>query len=257
MNYVVKTTNLKKTYMLGKVPVQALRGINFHVKEGEFVSIIGPSGSGKSTLLNMIGALDVPTSGKVIIGGKDISKLNNNQLADLRQEVGFVFQFFNLINRLTAFKNVELSLSVQKVPKERRRRRTEEILNLVGLGDRMDHKPTELSGGQQQRVAIARALAKNPRYLLMDEPTGNVDTKTRDKIMDLIKSLNKKYGMTIIIITHDIEIAKRSRRMLHLVDGRLVKEPEESEFFSKEIMSLIDSEGSKIIMKEVAQREYN
>ncbi|MHA1488214.1 MAG: ABC transporter ATP-binding protein [Promethearchaeota archaeon] len=236
--------------MLGEVPVWALKGIDFYVKEGEFVSIIGPSGSGKSTLLNMIGALDLPTAGQVIIGGKDISKMNNNELAELRQQIGFVFQFFNLISRLTAFKNVELSMSIQKIPKSKRIRKTEEILRMVGLGDRMYHKPSELSGGEQQRVAIARALAKNPKYLLLDEPTGNVDTKTRDKIMDLIIDLNKKYGMTIIIITHDPEIAKRSRRMVHIVDGRMIESSEEYDFLNKDVMSNSDYKDVKQIVKE-------
>jgi len=252
MKFVVQTIGLKKNYMLGKVPVEALRGIDFSVKEGDFVAILGPSGSGKSTLLNMIGALDLPTAGQVIIGGKDISKLNNNQLAELRQQIGFVFQFFNLISRLTAFQNVELSMTIQKIPKLERINKTEQILQMVGLGDRMYHKPNELSGGEQQRVAIARALAKNPKYLLLDEPTGNVDTKTRDKIMELIINLNKRYGMTIIVITHDPEIAKRSKRIVYLVDGRLDQNPLESEVGNKESISSGDLENYKKIIKKEA-----
>jgi len=252
MKYIVQTIGLKKRYMLGKVPVDALGGIDFHVKEGEFVAILGPSGSGKSTLLNMIGALDLPTAGQVIIGGKDISKMNNNQLAELRQQIGFVFQFFNLIPRLTAFHNVELSMSIQGISKSERIRKTEQILQMVGLGDRMHHKPSELSGGEQQRVAIARALAKSPKYLLLDEPTGNVDTKTRDKIMELIIDLNRKYGMTIIIITHDPEIAKRAKRQIYLVDGKLEQDLEKSSILNQESISTGDLENSKEILKKEA-----
>jgi putative ABC transport system ATP-binding protein len=236
--------------MLGKVPVDALRGIDFHVKEGEFVAILGPSGSGKSTLLNMIGALDLPTAGQVIIGGKDISEMNNNQLAELRQQIGFVFQFFNLIPRLTAFHNVELSMTIQGISKSERIRKTEQILQMVGLEDRMHHKPSELSGGEQQRVAIARALAKSPKYLLMDEPTGNVDTKTRDKIMELIINLNQKYRMTIIIITHDPAIAKRAKRQIHLVDGILEQDLEKSSILNQESISTGDLENPTEILKK-------
>jgi len=181
MTKIVEAINLKKTYMLGKVPVEALRGINLKVEEGEFLSILGPSGSGKSTLLNLIGALDKPTEGKVFIEGVDIATLNDNQLADLRRKIGFVFQFFNLIPRLTAKQNVELSMAIAGLSKDQRRKRTEELLEIVGLKERMNHKPTELSGGEQQRVAIARALANNPTFLLMDEPTGNIDSKTANR----------------------------------------------------------------------------
>lgn len=228
MNLIVEAKNLEKTYMQGKVPVHALRGLNFHLREGEFVAVVGPSGSGKSTLLNMLGALDQPTKGKIVIDGKDISKLNQKQLARLRQKIGFVFQFFNLIPRLSAYKNVELAMSIQKLSKDKRKRKAEEYLHMVGLGDRMNHAPNELSGGEQQRVAIARALAQDPRFLLMDEPSGNLDTKTKDIIMNLIMKLNKTYGVTIIIITHDMEIARKAKRIVHLVDGEIDNNQEDT-----------------------------
>jgi putative ABC transport system ATP-binding protein len=230
--------------MQGKVPVHALRGIDIAIEEGELVSILGPSGSGKSTLLNMIGALDLPSKGEVIIGGKHISKMSKNQLAELRRKVGFVFQFFNLISRLTAFQNVELSMNIQKVSKLIRKQKTKEILEIVGLGDRIKHRPRELSGGEQQRVAIARALAQNPKYLLMDEPTGNVDTQTRDIIMNLVKKLNKEHNMTIIIVTHDPVIAKLTDRTMYLIDGKLVDPKKAKSSFTGVVNS--DNKGDSI-----------
>ncbi len=221
---VVETANLKKTYILGKVPVNALRGVNLKVEKGDFVAILGPSGSGKSTLLNMIGVLDKPTEGKVFINGVDVSTLNDNQLADLRRSIGFVFQFFNLIPRLDAKGNVELTLSIAGLDKNERRKRAEELLETVGLRERMNHKPAELSGGERQRVAIARALANNPRFLLMDEPTGNIDSKTAKEIMGLVKRLNKDEGVTIIVITHDQQLATQARRIVKMLDGSIIKE---------------------------------
>jgi putative ABC transport system ATP-binding protein len=219
MATIVEAVNLKKTYMLGKIPVEALRGVNLKVESGEFLSILGPSGSGKSTLLNLIGALDKPTAGALLIDGVDVSKLNDNQLSDLRSRVGFVFQFFNLIPRFTARANVELSLSIAGVNKARRKERAEDLLITVGLKDRINHKPTELSGGQQQRVAIARALANNPKFLLMDEPTGNIDSKTASEIMNLVKRLNEKEGVTIIMVTHDQHLAREAKRTVQMFDG--------------------------------------
>jgi putative ABC transport system ATP-binding protein len=224
MTKIVEAINLKKTYMLGKVPVEALRGINLKVEEGEFLSILGPSGSGKSTLLNLIGALDKPTEGKVFIEGVDIATLNDNQLADLRRKIGFVFQFFNLIPRLTAKQNVELSMAIAGLSKDQRRKRTEELLEIVGLKERMNHKPTELSGGEQQRVAIARALANNPTFLLMDEPTGNIDSKTANEIIGLVKRLNKEKNATIIMVTHDYRLAKEAVRTVRMLDGVIVED---------------------------------
>jgi len=221
---VVETADLKKTYILGKVPVNALRGVNLKVEKGDFLAILGPSGSGKSTLLNMIGALDKPTEGKVFIDGVDVSTLNDNQLADLRRNIGFVFQFFNLIPRLTARGNVELTLSIADLGKNARRKRAEELLETVGLKERMKHKPAELSGGERQRVAIARALANNPRFLLMDEPTGNIDSKTAKEIMGLVKRLNKDEGVTIIVITHDQQLATQAKRIVKMLDGSIIKE---------------------------------
>jgi putative ABC transport system ATP-binding protein len=215
---VVKAIKLKKTYMLGKVPVEALRGVNLKVESGDFLAILGPSGSGKSTLLNLIGALDKPTAGTLLIDGVDVSTLNDNQLADLRRRVGFVFQFFNLIPRFTARDNVELSMSIAGMSREERRKNAEELLETVGLKDRMNHKQAELSGGEQQRVAIARALANNPRFLLMDEPTGNIDSKTASEIMRLIKNLNEK-GVTIIMVTHDQRLAREAKRTVQMFDG--------------------------------------
>jgi putative ABC transport system ATP-binding protein len=221
---LVETADLKKTYILGKVPVNALCGVNLKVEKGDFIAILGPSGSGKSTLLNMIGALDKPTQGKVLINGVDVSSLNDNQLANLRQSIGFVFQFFNLIPRLSARGNVELTLSIAGVGKNERRRRAEELLETVGLKERINHKPSELSGGERQRVAIARALANNPGFLLMDEPTGNIDSKTATEIIGLIKQLNKEKGVTIIMITHDQQLATQAKKIVKMLDGTIIKE---------------------------------
>ncbi len=224
MAKIVEALNLKKVYMLGKVPVEALKGVNLKVEDGEFLSVLGPSGSGKSTLLNLIGALDKPTDGKIFIEGVDVSTLNDGQLADLRRRIGFVFQFFNLIPRFTARQNVELPLAIAGLGKEERRRRAEELLKIVGLTDRMNHKPAELSGGEQQRVAIARALANNPRFLLMDEPTGNIDSKNAMEIIRLIKGLNKELGVTIIMVTHDQRLAAEAKKTVHMLDGLIVDE---------------------------------
>jgi putative ABC transport system ATP-binding protein len=220
---VVEIIDLKKTYMLGKVPVEALRGINLKVERGDFLSILGPSGSGKSTLLNLIGALDKPTSGKLFIDGVDVSTLNDNQLTDIRCKIGFVFQFFNLIPRLTAKDNVSLPMSIANLSRDERTKRAEQLLEKVGLKDRMDHKPAELSGGQQQRVAVARALANNPRFLLMDEPTGNVDSKTAQEVIKLIKQLNAD-GVTIIMVTHDQNLAKEAKRTVKVFDGLIASD---------------------------------
>jgi putative ABC transport system ATP-binding protein len=216
---VVEAVDLKKTYMLGKIPVQALRGVNLKVESGDFLAILGPSGSGKSTMLNLIGALDKPTAGKLLIDGVDVSTLSDNQLSDLRRRVGFVFQFFNLIPRLNARDNVELSLSIANVGKAERRKRAEELLETVGLKDRIKHKPAELSGGQQQRVAIARALANNPKFLLLDEPTGNIDSKTAHEIMRLVTKLNTEKGVTTIMVTHDQQLAQEAKRTVQMIDG--------------------------------------
>jgi len=218
---VVEAINVKKTYMLGKVPVEALRGVNFHVEAGDFVSILGPSGSGKSTMLNLIGALDKPTSGQLLIDGVDIGTLSDNQLSELRLKIGFVFQFFNLIPRLTARDNVELAMSIAGMNKNQRRKNAIQLLESVGLKDRINHKPAELSGGQQQRVAIARALANNPKFLLLDEPTGNVDSKTAAEVLSLLKKLNTADGVSIIMVTHDEKLAKQAKRTVKMFDGEI------------------------------------
>jgi putative ABC transport system ATP-binding protein len=221
---VVEAINVTKTYMLGKVPVEALRGVNLKVESGDFVSILGPSGSGKSTMLNLIGALDKPTSGTLLIDGIDIGKLNDNQLSELRLKIGFVFQFFNLIPRLTAKDNVELSMSIANMNKADRKKRAIELLETVGLKDRVNHKPAELSGGQQQRVAIARALANKPKFLLLDEPTGNVDSKTASEVLILIKKLNIEKNVSIIMVTHDQHLAREASRTVQMFDGEITSE---------------------------------
>jgi putative ABC transport system ATP-binding protein len=221
---IVQTVDLKKTYMLGKVPVDALRGVNLTVEKGDFLAILGPSGSGKSTLLNLIGALDKPTDGKLFIEGVDVSTLSDNQLADIRRRIGFVFQFFNLIPRFTARQNVELSMAIAGLNKDERKKRSEEFLETVGLKDRMNHKPTELSGGEQQRVAIARALANNPSFLLMDEPTGNIDSKNANEIVQLVKRINQERSVTVIMVTHDQGLAAEAKRTVRMFDGLIVED---------------------------------
>ena len=224
MTPIVETLNLKKTYMLGKVPVDALRGVNLKVESGDFLVILGPSGSGKSTLLNMIGALDKPSDGKVLIEGVDVSTLNDDHLTDLRRRIGFVFQFFNLISRFTARENVELPMSIADMSRAERRKHAEDLLETVGLKERMNHKPAEMSGGEQQRVAIARALANTPRFLLMDEPTGNIDSKTANEILRLIKRINEEKGVTIIMVTHDHRLATQAKRAVQMFDGVITRE---------------------------------
>ncbi len=221
-DFVVETVDLNKEFHLGDIIVPALRGINFQVKKGEFVVIMGPSGSGKSTLLNMIGGLDNPTSGKVYINGQDISKMSDASLTDLRaREIGFVFQFYNLVPVLTALENVELPLMITGVSDKESRKRATELLGLVGLGDRLHHRPDELSGGQRQRVSIARAIANDPAIVLADEPTGDVDTKTGDEILDLMHDLNRNLGTTLIVITHDPAVAEHCDRLVRIVDGQI------------------------------------
>jgi len=225
VKHIVETTDLTKTYIQGGRPLEVLKGINLAVEEGEFMAIMGPSGSGKSTLLNMVGALDRPTSGKVFINGVDLSKLNDNQVAELRnREIGFIFQFFNLIPRMDARANVELPMAIAGVSRGQRHRRAIELLDLVGLADRADHKPSQLSGGEQQRVAIARALANEPNIILADEVTGNLDTKTGGEIMHLLRMLNKDEGKTFVLITHDPAVGQNTDRLVQLRDGLIVGE---------------------------------
>jgi putative ABC transport system ATP-binding protein len=218
---VIKLENVVKIYRLGKVEVPALRGINLEIPRGEYASLMGPSGSGKSTLMNLIGALDRPTSGKVYIDGTDIARLNDDQLALLRRKkIGFVFQQFNLINKLTALENVALPMWFSGISRSRRMRRAKELLELVGLGRRLHHKPSELSGGERQRVAIARALANDPEIILADEPTGNLDTVSGLAVIELLEELNK-LGKTLVVVTHDVEFGKRARMRVKLRDGMI------------------------------------
>ncbi|MEM2886228.1 MAG: ABC transporter ATP-binding protein [Thermoproteota archaeon] len=222
---VIETENLTKTYAIGRVETPALRGVTMRVEKGEFLSIVGPSGSGKSTLLNLLGALDKPTSGTVRIDGTDISKLDDNRLAELRnRKIGFVFQSFNLIARISALRNVEMPLLVTKLPRSEIRSRALEKLEAVDLADKADRKPSELSGGEQQRVAVARALVTEPSILLGDEPTGNLDTKNTANIVNLLKELNERTGKTFLIITHNMEVAKKTRRIIYLRDGMIDKD---------------------------------
>ncbi|MEM2961187.1 MAG: ABC transporter ATP-binding protein [Candidatus Bathyarchaeia archaeon] len=225
MSFAIETENLTKTYITGRVETPALRGVTMRVERGEFLSIVGPSGSGKSTLLNLLGALDKPTSGIVRIDGVDISTLNENELAELRnKKIGFIFQSFNLISRLSALRNVEMPLLVTKIPKAERRARALQMLEAVGLLEKADRKPTELSGGEQQRVAVARALVSEPSIILGDEPTGNLDTKNTANLVKLLKELNEKTGKTFLMITHNMEVAKETRRIIYLRDGMIDKD---------------------------------
>lgn len=216
---VIQITDLTRTYQMGDTLVRALAGVSFNVNENEYIAIMGPSGSGKSTLMNMIGCLDTPSSGEYILNGNHVSQMDDAELAEVRnREIGFVFQTFNLLPRTSCLANVELPLIYAGMKSSERKERAAEVLDKVGLGDRMDHKPNELSGGQRQRVAIARALVNNPSILLADEPTGNLDTKTGDEIMLLFEELYRQ-GNTIILVTHEDEISRYSRRVVRLRDG--------------------------------------
>lgn len=221
---VIRLDNVWKIYKMGNVSVNALQGLSLDVKEGEFVAIMGPSGSGKSTAVNMIGCLDVPTKGKVMLDSHDISKLGESELAQIRgRKIGFIFQQFNLVPTLTAIENVMLPMIFQGVPEAARMKKGKELLELVGLGDRMSHKPSELSGGQQQRVAIARSLANDPEVVLADEPTGNLDSKTGANVLDFLEKLHRDGHKTIIMVTHDQNLAKIAERTEFLKDGKIVK----------------------------------
>ncbi len=221
MDLVIEARNLTKTYQMGEFLVEALRNVSFNIRRGEMVSIMGPSGSGKSTMMNTLGCLDRPTSGEYILDGESVAQMNDDQLASVRnRKVGFVFQSFNLLSRLTALGNVELPLRYSGMT-EGRRELAKAALEAVGLKDRMTHRPYELSGGQQQRVAVARALVNNPAIIMADEPTGNLDSKVGKEIMNLLLNLNKDRGTTLIIVTHDAAIAEQTQRVIRLRDGEL------------------------------------
>jgi len=230
---IIRTEGLRKDYVLGAETVRAVRGVDLEIRQGEFVAIMGPSGSGKSTFMNMIGCLDTPTAGKYWLNGQLVSELSDDQLARVRnREIGFVFQTFNLLPRATALHNVELPLIYAGIGSKERRRRASEKLALVGLADRMDHRPPEMSGGQRQRVAIARALVNEPALLLADEPTGNLDSVTSAEVMRQLQDLNE-HGQTIVLVTHEHDIAEHARRQVHLKDGLI-----ERDFFNEPVGSL-------------------
>jgi len=226
---MIEAENLTKVYRMGEVEVQALRGVSLTIGDGEWVAIMGPSGSGKSTLMHVLSCLDTPTTGTYRLGGVDVSRMRENELAAVRsRQIGFVFQSFNLLARASALKQVMLPLQYRRdgarVPRGERRRRAEAALERVGLGDRMGHQPSELSGGEQQRVAIARALVTNPAILMADEPTGNLDTVAGAEVMEILRRLHEEEGMTVVIVTHDEAIAARAQRVIRLRDGQIVED---------------------------------
>ena len=252
MSSIVELVNVVKVYRLGEgVEVPALRGVSLKINKGEFVSVQGPSGSGKTTLLNMIGGLDKPTKGRVIIDGVDITNLGEKELAHFRREkIGFIFQTYNLVPLLTALENVELPMMLSgKFSESEVRRRAEELLALVGLEERMHHRPTQLSGGEQQRVAIARALANEPAIILADEPTGNLDQVSGQRIINLMKNLNETLNQTFIIVTHDPTVAEQTERKFYLVDGKIYNKPLKVVSNVSDIM--LDEEHRRLLLAEL------
>lgn len=226
LNEIIQMDDVWKRYKMGKADgLTVLKEIDFTIKRGEFVAITGPSGSGKSTMVHMIGALDTPSYGSVKLNGKNISEMNESSLAFLRgKTIGFVFQQFNLVQDLTALQNVMLPMEIINIPEKKARERAAHLLTNLGLGERLHHKPSELSGGQQQRVAIARALANDPEVILADEPTGNLDSKTGEFVMEFLEDLNRKEGKTVILVTHDLNLVNYAKRIIHIKDGRIEKE---------------------------------
>jgi len=234
MDNIIKLESIVKNYKIGKIIVRALRTVSMDINRNEYVAIMGPSGSGKSTLMNLIGCLDTPTDGTYILNNQDVSKMDDNQLADIRNnEIGFVFQTFNLLPRYNALENVMLPLIYAGVPKVERIKRAEEVCESVGLSDRIAHKPNELSGGQRQRVALARALVNNPSIILADEPTGNLDSKTSIDIMNVFDEIHKR-GNTMILVTHETDIARRAHRIVKLFDGEIESDVLNEEIVEKE-----------------------
>jgi len=225
MNNIIESHNLSKVYNPDTIPVCAVNGVDLQVEEGEFTALVGPSGSGKTTLLNLIGGLDYPTGGNVKVGGVDITNMSENKLIDFRlKNIGFVFQAYNLIPVLTASENVEFVMLLQKTSKREREKRAIELLNEVGLKDKLNKRPSELSGGQQQRVAVARALASKPRFILADEPTANLDSKSTENLLEIMAKLNIEDKMTFIFSTHDQRVIDKARRVVTLVDGKIVSD---------------------------------
>lgn len=247
METLIEVKNLMKIYNPGENEVRALNDVSLQISRGEFVAVIGQSGSGKSTFMNMLGCLDVPTSGSYYLNGKDVAGLSDDELSEIRnKEIGFIFQGFNLIPNLTALENVELPLIYRNVPAAERRELSIASLKKVGLQNRMDHKPSEMSGGQQQRVAIARALAAAPPVILADEPTGNLDSASSKEIMQILKSLHEE-GRTVILITHDNKIAASAKRVIRIMDGKIVSDTslEDGETDIDQIAAKIEAEGSE------------
>jgi putative ABC transport system ATP-binding protein len=231
---IIELNNLVKTYCIGDTEVRALRGVSYTVEEGEFLAIMGPSGSGKSTLMNILGCLDKPTEGQYLLDGQEVSKHSKNELARIRNEkIGFVFQTFNLLARTTALENVELPLLYSHANGRNRTEKALAALESVGLKERASHKTNQLSGGEQQRVAIARALLNNPSLILADEPTGNLDSKTSEEIMEIFSRLNREQGMTMVLVTHEADIAGFARKSIHLKDGLIVREETNPRFGQK------------------------
>lgn len=225
METVIDAHEISKIYNAETVPVYAVDNVHLHIERGEFIALVGPSGSGKTTLLNIIGGLDYPTKGKVVVGGVDITSLSENKLIDFRlNNIGFVFQAFNLIPVLTARENVELVMLMQNKNKKQREKTALDLLTSVGLSDRLNSKPSELSGGQQQRVAVARALASKPRFILADEPTANLDSKSAANLLDIMAKLNKEENMTFVFSTHDQRVIEKARRVITLVDGKIASD---------------------------------
>jgi putative ABC transport system ATP-binding protein len=218
---MIEMTNITKVYQMGEKKVEALRGVNLSIKEAEFVSIMGPSGSGKSTFLAIMGCLDIPTDGEYLFDKRKVSLLSDDELSHLRNEkIGFVFQAFHLLPRMSSLENVELPLVYKGIHKDERRERAKDCLTKVGLGDRIDHSPSELSGGEQQRTAIARALVNSPRLILADEPTGNLDSKSAEEIMEILSNLNQEERITVVVVTHNPLVAEKTKKVYHLRDGR-------------------------------------
>ena len=239
-HFVVHTEDLRKELKMGEVTVHAVRGVSMSVTRGEFLGIIGPSGSGKSTLLGMIGGLDTPTGGRLYLDGQDITNLNERALTRIRNEkIGFVFQFFNLIPTLTALENVALPIQFSPRRQYNPTRRAKELLDLLGLADRMDHRPSQLSGGQQQRVALARALANEPPLLLCDEPTGNLDSESSAVVMAALHTVQQKTGTTVIVVTHDMEVASQVDRLVSLIDGKIAEDVDARSTAQRTVVQMI------------------